>query len=71
MEAPSYLCKAKLNDWVILDSFLKNLMAEISKDVVQQRHKSEEDAISKAQQLELIYTQSTYIYNILPNAVCL
>ena len=44
-------------------------MAEILKDVAQQNPISEEDAISKAQQLELIYTQSGYIYNILPNAL--
>ena len=41
---------------------------EISKDVAQRNPTSEEDAISKAQHLELIYTQSGYIYNILPNA---
>ena len=43
------------------------MAADISKDVAQQRPTSKEDAISKAQQLELIYTQSKYIYNILPN----
>ena len=41
------------------------------KDVAQRNPTSEEDAISKAQQLELIYTQLGYIYNILPNAPCL
>ena len=40
---------------------------EISKDVAQRNPTSEEDAICKAQHLELIYTQSGYIYNILPN----
>ena len=52
------LCKAKLKDQVLLDLFLKNITVEISKDVAQKRPISEEDSISKAQQLELIYTQS-------------
>ena len=42
------LCKAKLDDRVLLDLFLKTLTTEISKDVVQQNPTSEEDAISKA-----------------------
>ena len=67
MEACRILCKAKLDNRVLLDLFLKTLMVEISKDVAQQYPTSEEDAISKAQKLELIYTQSWYIYNILPN----
>ena len=62
------LCKAKLDNQVLLDLFLKTLTTDISKDVAQQKPTSEEDAISKAQHLELIYTQSGYIYNILPNA---
>ena len=45
------------------------MMAEISKDVVQRNTTSEEDAINKSHQLELIYTQSGYIYNIPPNAL--
>ena len=55
------LCKAKLDDRVLLDLFLKTLMVEISEDVVQHKPTSEEDAKNKAQQLELIYTQSRYI----------
>lgn len=41
-------CKAKLDDWVLLDLFLKTLTTEISKDVAQQRPISEEDAMIKA-----------------------
>ena len=62
------LCKAKLNDRVLLDMSLKTLTANISKDVAQKRPISEEDTINKAQHLELIYTESRYIYNILLNA---
>ena len=43
-------------------------MAEISKDVAQQYLTSVEDEISKAHKLGLIYMQSGYIYNLLPNA---
>ena len=62
------LCKEKLNDRVLLYLFLKTLTTEISMYVAQQRPTSEEDAITKSQYLELIYTQSGYIYNILLNA---
>ena len=43
------LCKAKLDDRVLLYLFLKTLTTDISKDVAQQRPISEEDAIRKAQ----------------------
>ena len=49
------LCKSQLDERVLLDLFLKNLVMEISKDVAQRNPTSEEDAISKAQQLKLIY----------------
>ena len=52
------LCKAKLDDQFLLDLFLKTLTTEISKDMGQKNPTSEEDAINKAQKLELIYTQS-------------
>ena len=71
MEAVLQFIKAQLDDRVLLDLFLKTLTVNISKDVVQHNPISEEDAIIKAQQLELIYTQSGYIYNILPIAPCL
>ena len=44
------------------------LTIEISKYVAQKRPISEEDAISEAQQLEWVYMQLGYIYNILSNA---
>ena len=62
------LCKSKVNDQVLLYLFLKSLTADISKDMAWKNPISEEDIISKAQQLELIYTQAGYIYNILSNA---
>ena len=62
------LCNAKLEDQVLLELFLKTLTVEISKDVAQKRPISKEDAISKAQQLKLIYAQAGYIYNILSNS---
>lgn len=49
-------CKAKLDDWFLLELFVKTITTKISKDVVQKNPISEEDAISKAQQLKLIYT---------------
>jgi hypothetical protein len=40
----------------------------LSKDVATSRFFFEEDAIMRAQQFELIYSQSVLLYNILPDA---
>lgn len=50
-------CKAHLEDKLLLDLFLRSLTSEISKYVVNSSPQNEEEAISNAQQLELIYTQ--------------
>jgi hypothetical protein len=52
----------------LLEWFLKSLVPQLSKDVVTSRVFSEEDAIKRAQQFELIYSQSGLLYNILPDA---
>ena len=62
------LCKIKLDDWIFLDWFLKSLLPIIAKDVASERPQSEEEAILKAQQFDLIYAQSGYLYTIIPNA---
>jgi hypothetical protein len=52
----------------LLEWFLSSLLPYISKDVSISRVTSEEEAIFKAQQLDLIYAQSEMLYEILPDA---
>jgi hypothetical protein len=52
----------------LLEWFLKSLQPYISKDVSTSKVTSEEEAIFKAQQLDLIYAQSGMLYEILPDA---
>jgi hypothetical protein len=52
----------------LLEWFLKSLIPYISKDIAISCVFMEEHAISKAQQLELIYSQFRMLYNIMPNA---
>jgi hypothetical protein len=53
----------------MLEWFLKSLFPYISKDVSISRVTFEEEAIFKAQQLNLIYSQSGMLYEILPDAL--
>jgi hypothetical protein len=52
----------------LLEWFLKSLVPQLSKYIVMSGVFSEEDAIMRAQQLELIYSQSSLLYEILPDA---
>ena len=49
----------------LLEWFLKSLVPQLSKDVATSGVFSEEDAIMRAQQFELIYSQSGLLYEIL------
>jgi hypothetical protein len=51
----------------LLEWFLKSLVPQFSKDVATSRVFYEEDAIMRAQQLELIYSQSGLLYEIFPD----
>ena len=51
-----------------MEWFLKYLQSDISKDVSLSGVFSEEQAIFRAQQLELIYSQSGVLHKYLPNA---
>ena len=61
------LCKIQLDDRILLDWFLNTLLPPITKDVASERPQSKEEAILKAQQFDLIYFQSGYLYTIIPN----
>ena len=52
----------------LLEWFLKSLLPYIAKDVSTSRVQNEEQAIFRAQELDLIYTQSRLLYEIIPNA---
>ena len=53
---------------IFLDWFLKTLLLPIVKDVASEHPQSEEEAILKAQQFDLIYAQSGYLYIVIPDA---
>jgi hypothetical protein len=62
------LIKVPVPPTFLLEWFLKSLVPQLSKDVATSKVFSEEDAIMRAQQFELIYSQSVLLYNILPDA---
>jgi hypothetical protein len=64
------LIKVPVPPAFLLEWFLKSLVPQLSKDVVTLGVFSEEDAIMRSQHLELIYSQSDLLYEILPDAPC-
>ena len=62
------LIKATIPPEFLLEWFLKSLFPYISKDVSTSGVMNEEEAILKAQQLDLIYSQSGILYEIIPEA---
>jgi hypothetical protein len=51
-----------------LDWFLKSLVPVIVKDVTTTMPQNKDEAITKAQQFDLIYSQSEYLYMVLQDA---
>jgi hypothetical protein len=62
------LIKVPVPPTFLLEWFLKYLVLQLSKDVVTSDVFSKEDAIMRAQQFDLIYSQSGLLYNIFPDA---
>ena len=60
-------CKIQLDDRILLDAFLSTLLPPISKDMVSQCPQTKEESILMAQQFDLIYAQSGYLYTIIPD----
>ena len=60
--------KATIPPEFLLEWFLKSLLPYISKDVSTLGVTNEEEAILKAQQLDLIYSQSGILYEIISEA---
>jgi hypothetical protein len=61
------LCKAEATKKQCLNWFLKSLVSMLAKDMAATFPQSEEESINKAQQFELIYSQSGYLYTVFPN----
>jgi hypothetical protein len=59
------LCKAETTKQQCLAWFLRSLVSLLSKDVASTFPQSEEESINKAQQYNLIYSQSGYLYIVL------
>jgi hypothetical protein len=62
------LIKVPVPSSFLLEWFLKSLVPQLSKDVAMSGVFSEEEAIMRAQQLELIYSQSVLLYEVLLDA---
>ena len=62
------MIKATIPDEFLVDWFFKSLLPYIAKDVALSGVNIEEEAILRAQQLDLVYAQSRVLYDILPNA---
>jgi hypothetical protein len=60
--------KASIPDALLVDWFTKSLLPKISCDVAMSGAVTEEDVIRHAQHLDLIYSQSSTLYNIIPQA---
>jgi hypothetical protein len=64
------LIKVPVPPAFLLEWFLRSLVPQLSKYVATLGVFSEEYAIMRAQKLELIYSQSGLLYEILPDAPC-
>jgi hypothetical protein len=62
------LIKVPIPPSFMLECFIKSLVPQVSKDVAMSGVFSEEEAIMRAHQLEMIYSQSGLLYEILPDA---
>ena len=62
------LIKAFIPLEFLLEWFLKSMLPYIMKDVSTSGVQNEEQAMFRAQELDLIYTQSRILYEIIPNS---
>ena len=62
------LIKAHIPDQLIADWFMKSLLPPIARDVAMGGTVTEEQAISRTQYLDLVYSQSGTLYDLIPNA---
>jgi hypothetical protein len=62
------LIKATIPDQLLAEWFTKSLLPPISRDVAMGGVVTEEEAIARAQYLDLVYSQSGTLYELIPNA---
>jgi hypothetical protein len=62
------LIKAVIPDQLLAEWFTKSLLPPIARDVAMGGVVTEEEAIARAQYLDLVYSQSGTLYELIPNA---
>ena len=62
------LIKFKIFDQLLNEWFTKSFVAPIARDIAMGGCVTEEQAIARAQHLDLVYSQSGTLYELLPNA---
>jgi hypothetical protein len=62
------LIKASIPDQLLADWFTKSLLPQIARDVAMGGVVTEEQAIARAQYMDLVYSQSGTLYDIIPQA---
>jgi hypothetical protein len=62
------LIKATIPDQLLVEWFTKSLLPPIARDVAMGGVITEEEAIARAQYLDLVYSQSGTLYELIPNA---
>jgi hypothetical protein len=64
------LIKAIIPDQLLAEWFTKSLLPLIACDIAMGGVVTEEEAIARAQYLDLVYSQSGTLYELIPNATC-
>ena len=64
------LIKAPIPDQLLAEWFTKSLLPPIAQYVAMGSSVTEEQAISRAQYLDLVYSQSGTLYDLIPQAPC-
>jgi hypothetical protein len=64
------LIKETIPDQLLAEWFTKYLLPPISYDVAMGGVITEEEAIAHAQYLDLVYSQSSTLYELIPNSPC-
>jgi hypothetical protein len=62
------LIKAVIPDQLLAEWFTKSLLPQIARDVAMGGVVTEEEDIARAQYLDLVYSQSSTLYELIPNA---
>jgi hypothetical protein len=62
------MIKAVIPDMLLAEGFTKSLLPPIARDVSMDGMVTEEQAIARAQYLDLVYSQSSTLYDLFPNA---